>query len=49
METGKPMTGARPAEAGKPAATKQRWGKAQKDAIKTGGRSNADRQRGRVA
>jgi len=49
METGKPMTNGRPAEAGKPAATKQRWGKAQKDAIKTGGRSNADRQRGRVA
>jgi ATP-dependent RNA helicase RhlE len=46
METGKPMA-AKPAEtAGKP---KQRWGKAQKDALRTGGRSNADRQRGRVA
>ncbi|MDB5474122.1 MAG: box helicase [Devosia sp.] len=48
METGKPMV-AKTADAGKPTASKQRWGKAQKDAIKTGGRSNADRQRGRVA
>ena len=43
METGKPL-GALPA--GKP---KQRWGKSQKDAAKTNGRSNADRSRGRVA
>ncbi|MBE0580616.1 MAG: DEAD/DEAH box helicase [Devosia sp.] len=43
METGKPM-------AAKPAGdkTKQRWGKTQKDAVRTGGRSNADRQRGRA-
>ena len=43
VETGKPM-------ATKPAGdkTKQRWGKTQKDAVRTGGRSNADRQRGRA-
>ena len=41
METGKPM-------AAKPAAAKQRWGKSQKDAVRHEGRSNADRQRGRV-
>ena len=49
METGKPMAGNKPADGAKPAASKQRWGKAQKDALRTGGRSNADRQRGRVA
>ncbi len=43
METGKPM-GAKPA-----AKPKQRWGKTQKDAARDNGRSNADRQRGRVA
>jgi ATP-dependent RNA helicase RhlE len=41
METGKPM-------AAKPAAAKQRWGKTQKDAVRSAGRSNADRQRGRA-
>jgi ATP-dependent RNA helicase RhlE len=43
METGKPM-------AAKPVGdkTKQRWGKTQKDAVRSGGRSNADRQRGRA-
>jgi len=46
METGKPMAAKPAGGAGKP---KQRWGKSQKDAIRTGGRSNADRQRGRVA
>lgn len=46
METGKPMAAKATDGAGKP---KQRWGKAQKDALRTGGRSNADRQRGRVA
>nr|WP_082092691.1 DEAD/DEAH box helicase [Devosia epidermidihirudinis] len=48
METGKPMAGNKPAGA-KPAATKQRWGKTQKDAVRSNGRSNADRSRGRVA
>jgi ATP-dependent RNA helicase RhlE len=43
METGKPI-GAKPA-----AKPKQRWGKTQKDAARDNGRSNADRQRGRVA
>ncbi len=46
LETGKPMLPKTADGAGKP---KQRWGKAQKDALRTGGRSNADRQRGRVA
>ena len=41
METGKPM-------AAKPAAAKQRWGKTQKDAVRSAGRSNVDRQRGRA-
>lgn len=41
METGKPM-------AAKPAGAKQRWGKTQKDAARNEGRSNLDRQRGRV-
>jgi ATP-dependent RNA helicase RhlE len=44
METGKPMAHAKPAGD----KTKQRWGKTQKDAVRTGGRSNADRQRGRA-
>jgi ATP-dependent RNA helicase RhlE len=43
LETGKPI-GAKPA-----AKPKQRWGKTQKDAARDNGRSNADRQRGRVA
>ncbi len=44
-ETGKPI-GAKPASAsGKP---KQRWNKSQKEAARTNGRSNADRQRGRA-
>lgn len=46
-DTGKPV-GAKPA-GGKPVANKQRWGKTQKDAVRSGGRSNADRQRGRTA
>lgn len=41
METGKPMVA-------KPAGVKQRWGKTQKDAARNEGRSNIDRQRGRV-
>jgi ATP-dependent RNA helicase RhlE len=45
METGKPMANNKPAAD----KTKQRWGKSQKDAVRGGGRSNADRQRGRVA
>ena len=40
METGKPIGAPKP---------KQRWGKTQKDAAKSNGRSNADRARGRVA
>lgn len=44
LETGKPMTHAKPAGD----KTKQRWGKSQKDAVRSGGRSNADRQRGRA-
>jgi ATP-dependent RNA helicase RhlE len=47
LETGKPMA-AKPA-AGKPAEQKQRWGKSQKAALKSNGRSNAARSRGRVA
>jgi ATP-dependent RNA helicase RhlE len=43
METGKPMANNKPA-----GEKKQRWGKAQKDAVRSGGRSNADRQRGRA-
>ncbi|MGV8953364.1 MAG: helicase-related protein, partial [Cypionkella sp.] len=43
LETGKPI-GAKPE-----AKPKQRWGKTQKDAARDNGRSNADRQRGRVA
>jgi ATP-dependent RNA helicase RhlE len=46
METGKPMVNNKPAGA-KP-ANKQRWGKSQKDAVRSGGRSNVDRQRGRA-
>jgi ATP-dependent RNA helicase RhlE len=41
LETGKPI-------GAKPDAKKQRWGKAQKDAARTNGRSNVDRQRGRA-
>ncbi|HEV7346096.1 MAG TPA: DEAD/DEAH box helicase [Devosia sp.] len=44
METGKPMLNNKPAGD----KTKQRWGKAQKEAARTNGRSNADRQRGRA-
>jgi len=46
METGKPMVNNKPSAA-KP-ANKQRWGKSQKDAVRGGGRSNVDRQRGRA-
>jgi len=42
METGKPIGAA-------PSKPKQRWGKSQKDAARTNGRSNADRNRGRAA
>ncbi|MHA6691116.1 DEAD/DEAH box helicase [Devosia sp. A449] len=48
METGKPIA-AKPAGAKPAGEKKQRWGKAQKDSLKTNGRSNADRSRGRVA
>ena len=43
METGKPI-GAKP-----DAKPKARWGKTQKEAARTNGRSNADRARGRAA
>ena len=43
METGKPI-GVKP-----DAKPKARWGKAQKEAARTNGRSNADRARGRAA